>query len=107
MFKILKGGNTIYKRYFSSRKSKKQKQREKQLIKQKMRENSKRIKTKRRIFLKELKKGEFIMKQKEIKKLNRRNYFNSTSYNYNCAFNFSWSKHCYANRRKWNTYTSK
>ena len=28
MFKILKGGNTIYKRYFSSSKSKKQKQRE-------------------------------------------------------------------------------
>ena len=57
MFKILKGGNTIYKRYFSSRKSKKQEQREKQLIKQKMRENSKRIKTKRRKFFKRTKEG--------------------------------------------------
>ena len=48
----------------------------------------------------------YKMKEKEIKKLNSRNYFNCTS-NYNNCFTYSCRRiNCNANRREWNTYTS-
>ena len=40
----------------------------------------------------------YKMKEKEIKKLNSRNYFNCTSNYNNCAFNTCRSKYCNANR---------
>ena len=42
--------------------------------------------------------GVYKMEEKEIKKLNRRNYFNSINYYNNCFANISRSKYCYANR---------
>ena len=50
--------------------------------------------------------GVYKMEEKEIKKLNRRNYFNSINYYNNCfaniihnsIINISRSKYCYANR---------
>ena len=50
--------------------------------------------------------GVYKMEEKEIKKLNRRNYFNSISYYNNCASNPCRSKHCNVNRRKWDTNSS-
>ena len=40
----------------------------------------------------------YKMKEKETKKLNRRNNFNCTSNYNNCFTNFSRSKYCNANR---------
>ena len=51
--------------------------------------------------------GVYKMEEKEIKKLNRRNYFNCTSNNNNCFINISRSKYCNVNRRKWNFNSSK
>ena len=46
------------------------------------------------------------MKQKERKKLNKRNYFNCVSNYDNCTFNLSRSINSNAYRKKWNTNTS-
>lgn len=45
--------------------------------------------------------GVYKMEEKEIKKLNRRNYFNCTSNNNYCFTYFSWCKYCDINRGKW------
>ena len=39
------------------------------------------------------------MKPEERKKLNRRNYINSTCHNYHCSSNTCRSKYCDANRK--------